>query len=53
MPFARQQIPLEGELRIRRFLRESMPQLADRPFSFGRLCWDCDTGLSLRHCVPD
>ncbi|KAH9885565.1 putative fructosyl amine:oxygen oxidoreductase [Xylariomycetidae sp. FL2044] len=42
-PFARQQIPLESESRIRAFLRDTMPHLADRPFSFGRICWDADT----------
>ncbi|KAI0537206.1 fructosyl amine:oxygen oxidoreductase [Xylaria digitata] len=42
-PFARRQIPLESEGRIRAFLRETMPQLAARPFSFVRICWDADT----------
>jgi sarcosine oxidase/L-pipecolate oxidase len=42
-PFARQQIPLESEDRVRAFLRETMPHLAGRPFSFARICWDADT----------
>ncbi|CAJ2513008.1 Uu.00g011270.m01.CDS01 [Anthostomella pinea] len=42
-PFAKQQIPLESEARVRAFLRETMPQLAERPFSFARICWDADT----------
>ncbi|KAI1284196.1 fructosyl amine:oxygen oxidoreductase [Xylaria sp. FL0933] len=42
-PFARQQIPLESEERIRAFLKETMPHLASRPFSFARICWDADT----------
>ncbi|KAI1617257.1 fructosyl amine:oxygen oxidoreductase [Exophiala viscosa] len=43
IPFAKQQIPVEAEQRARRFLRESVPQIADRPFSFARICWDADT----------
>ncbi|KAL4924060.1 NAD(P)/FAD-dependent oxidoreductase [Aspergillus undulatus] len=43
VPFARNQIPLESESRTREFLRETMPHLADRPFSFARICWDADT----------
>ena len=42
-PFARLQIPLESEDRIRAFLKETMPHLAERPFSFARICWDADT----------
>lgn len=42
-PFAYHQIPLEAEQRIRDFLRETMPQLADRPFSHARICWCADT----------
>ncbi|KAI0110790.1 fructosyl amine:oxygen oxidoreductase [Nemania sp. FL0031] len=42
-PFARRQIPLESEERIRAFLQETMPHLAGRPFSFARICWDTDT----------
>ncbi|KAL4947134.1 FAD dependent oxidoreductase [Aspergillus filifer] len=43
IPFARNQIPLESEARTRDFLRETMPHLADRPFSFAKICWDADT----------
>ncbi|KAL4967691.1 NAD(P)/FAD-dependent oxidoreductase [Aspergillus stella-maris] len=43
IPFAKKQIPLESEARTRAFLRETMPHLADRPFSFARICWDADT----------
>lgn len=43
VPFARHQIPAEAETRMRLFLRETMPQLAERRFSFARLCWDADT----------
>ncbi|KAI1428663.1 fructosyl amine:oxygen oxidoreductase [Xylaria sp. FL1777] len=42
-PFARRQIPLESEERIRAFLKETMPHLAARSFSFARICWDADT----------
>lgn len=43
VPFAKEQIPLEAEARAREFLRDTMPHLADRPFSFARVCWDADT----------
>lgn len=43
VPFARHQIPKEAESRMRLLLRETMPQLADRTFSFARVCWDADT----------
>lgn len=43
VPFAKLQIPLEAEARVRNFLRETMPHLAERPFSFARICWDADT----------
>jgi sarcosine oxidase/L-pipecolate oxidase len=43
VPFAKKQIPLEAEKRARDFLRDTMPHLADRPFSFARICWDADT----------
>ncbi|KAI9835895.1 MAG: hypothetical protein M1819_001793 [Sarea resinae] len=43
IPFARHQIPKEAEVRMRGFLRDTMPQLADRPFSFARICWCADT----------
>lgn len=43
VPFARHQIPAEAEARMRLLLRETMPQLAEREFSFARMCWDADT----------
>lgn len=43
VPFSKHQIPLESEQGVRQFLRETMPQLADRPFSFARICWCADT----------
>ncbi|KAJ9653170.1 hypothetical protein H2198_007632 [Neophaeococcomyces mojaviensis] len=42
-PFAYHQIPLEAEQRVRLFLQETMPHLAQRPFSFARICWCADT----------
>ncbi len=42
-PFSKHQIPVESEARCRTFLREVMPHLADRPFSFARICWCADT----------
>ncbi|KEQ78377.1 fructosyl amine:oxygen oxidoreductase [Aureobasidium pullulans EXF-150] len=42
-PFARHQIPVESETRMRKFLQEAMPQIANRDFSFARICWDADT----------
>jgi sarcosine oxidase/L-pipecolate oxidase len=43
VPFAKHQIPKEAEVRAREFLRDTMPQLAERPFSFARICWCADT----------
>lgn len=43
VPFAKHQIPRESEQRIRLFLRETMPQLADRPLVFARICWCVDS----------
>ncbi|PMD58792.1 fructosyl amine:oxygen oxidoreductase-like protein [Hyaloscypha bicolor E] len=43
VPFAKHQVPLEAETRVRDFLRDTMPQLSERPFSFARICWCADT----------
>ncbi|OJJ86243.1 NAD(P)/FAD-dependent oxidoreductase [Aspergillus glaucus CBS 516.65] len=43
IPFERTQVPKESEARVRALLSETMPQLADRPFSFARICWCADT----------
>ncbi|KAF2814264.1 nucleotide-binding domain-containing protein [Mytilinidion resinicola] len=43
VPFARQQIPVDAEHRMRVLLAETVPHLADRPFNFARICWDADT----------
>ncbi|KAK5418488.1 hypothetical protein LTR06_002238 [Exophiala xenobiotica] len=43
VPLAVNQIPVDAERRCREFLRETMPQLAERPFCFARLCWCADT----------
>lgn len=36
-------LPLEVEAHMRRNLRRVLPELADRPFCYTRLCWDADT----------
>ncbi|KAK5144159.1 hypothetical protein LTR04_001659 [Oleoguttula sp. CCFEE 6159] len=38
-----QWIPKEGELACRKALREMIPSLGDRPFSYTRICWYTDT----------
>jgi sarcosine oxidase / L-pipecolate oxidase len=43
VPFSKHQIPSEAETRVREFLKDTMPQLKDRPFSFARICWCADT----------
>ncbi|KAI5295393.1 hypothetical protein KEM55_006203 [Ascosphaera atra] len=43
VPLAKHQIPKPSEWRLRDFLRDIMPQLAERPFSFARVCWCADT----------
>ncbi|KAL2838964.1 FAD dependent oxidoreductase [Aspergillus pseudoustus] len=43
VPFAKHQIPVQSERNARQFLRETVPQIADRPFVFARICWDADT----------
>lgn len=39
----RHDIPVEAEERLRSYLRECMPHLAERPFTFARICWCTDT----------
>ncbi|KAJ5381277.1 FAD dependent oxidoreductase [Penicillium cataractarum] len=36
-------LPLEIEAQMRCNLRRVLPELADRPFCYTRLCWDADT----------
>ncbi|KAF3404400.1 L-saccharopine oxidase [Talaromyces pinophilus] len=43
IPFAKHQIPVQSEVKAREFLRQTVPHIADRPFSFARICWDADT----------
>ncbi|KAJ9143413.1 FAD dependent oxidoreductase [Pleurostoma richardsiae] len=43
VPVAKHEVPAASERRMREFLREIMPQLADRPFVFARMCWCADT----------
>ena len=43
IPVVAHQIPLSSASRIRAFLDETMPHLADRPFTFARICWCADT----------
>lgn len=43
IPFEKTQVPKESEARVRALLKETIPQLADRPFSFARICWCADT----------
>lgn len=43
IPFEKMQVPKESEARVRALLSETMPQFANRPFSFARICWCADT----------
>ncbi|CEI68438.1 hypothetical protein FVEN_g5403 [Fusarium venenatum] len=43
--------PQELEVEIRQFVRDMMPELADRPFVHTRMCWDgMATDLNFRIC---
>ncbi|CAN6631594.1 hypothetical protein TRVA0_013S01134 [Trichomonascus vanleenenianus] len=43
VPVARHEIPLEAEQGIRDLLRETIPELADKPFVKARICWCTDS----------
>jgi sarcosine oxidase/L-pipecolate oxidase len=43
IPVAKHQIPVPAAERVRDFLRDTMPQLAERPFTHARVCWCADT----------
>lgn len=43
VPLAKHQIPIPAAERCREFLRDTMPHLSERPFSFARVCWCVDT----------
>lgn len=43
IPLYRMEIPLESALEIRQYLKETMPQFADRPFTKTRICWCTDS----------
>lgn len=43
VPVAKHEVPASSERRMREFLREVMPHLAERPFTFARMCWCADT----------
>lgn len=36
-------IPTEAKEGIRELLRDALPDLADRPFGYERMCWDSDS----------
>ncbi|KAJ4247828.1 hypothetical protein NW762_013037 [Fusarium torreyae] len=43
IPFAKHQVPVESERHMRDFLKDIMPQLADRSLVHARICWCADT----------
>jgi sarcosine oxidase/L-pipecolate oxidase len=43
VPFAKHQVPLQSERRMRQFLKDVMPHLAERPLVHARICWCADT----------
>lgn len=45
VPFAKAQIPLEAEARMRALLSSALPHLADREFSHARLRWEAHGGV--------
>ncbi|KAK9769610.1 putative FAD dependent oxidoreductase [Seiridium cardinale] len=43
VPIAKHEIPVAAEKRMKDFLRDCMPHLADRPLVHARVCWCVDT----------
>ncbi|KAI0123562.1 FAD dependent oxidoreductase [Xylariales sp. AK1849] len=43
VPIAKHEVPVAAERRIKDFLRDCMPHLADRPLVHARVCWCADT----------
>ena len=43
IPLHKMEIPLEAANDVRQFLKETMPQLANRPFVKTRICWCTDS----------
>ncbi len=43
LPVYLNKIPIEAERQIRGFLRQVLPEIAERPFSLAKICWCTDT----------
>lgn len=43
IPIFRNQIPVEAEKQMRKFLRQVYPEIAERPFNVAKICWCTDT----------